>query len=206
MWHVFQMQGWFHFAWWTEYVLKPHHGGLFDPRNAPATAAAVIQSSWLMPALYVAGVLACVYHLANGVWTAGITWGVWTSPRAQTDRDRPVCGPRRRAARLGVAARSTEWKRCHCLSRRQTFCGRKETRICSAMTFHPLPLSRTRERGDSCTAPQPCPPLQRRRPDHDETAGDDRRRRPGRIGGGHETGRIGLRRRPDEPHARETLA
>ena len=102
IWHVFQMQGWFHFAWWTEYVLKPHHGGLFDPRNAPATAAAVIQSSRLMLALYVAGVLACVYHLANGVWTAGITWGVWTSPRAQRTATGSVRGPRRRAARLGV--------------------------------------------------------------------------------------------------------
>jgi len=33
--------------------------------------------------LYVIGILACVYHLANGLWTMGITWGVWTSPKAQ---------------------------------------------------------------------------------------------------------------------------
>jgi len=36
-----------------------------------------------MQAVYVVGVLACVYHLANGLWTFGITWGVWTAPRAQ---------------------------------------------------------------------------------------------------------------------------
>jgi len=33
--------------------------------------------------VYAVGVLACVFHLANGLWTMGITWGVWTSPRAQ---------------------------------------------------------------------------------------------------------------------------
>ncbi len=38
-------------------------------------------------AIYAIGVLACVYHLANGLWTMGITWGVWTSPRAQQRAD-----------------------------------------------------------------------------------------------------------------------
>ena len=33
--------------------------------------------------LYAVGVLSCVFHLANGIWTMGITWGVWTSPAAQ---------------------------------------------------------------------------------------------------------------------------
>jgi succinate dehydrogenase / fumarate reductase cytochrome b subunit len=32
--------------------------------------------------IYAIGVLACVYHLANGVWTMGVTWGVWTTPAA----------------------------------------------------------------------------------------------------------------------------
>jgi succinate dehydrogenase / fumarate reductase cytochrome b subunit len=27
--------------------------------------------------------LSCVFHLANGIWTMGITWGVWVSPAAQ---------------------------------------------------------------------------------------------------------------------------
>jgi succinate dehydrogenase / fumarate reductase cytochrome b subunit len=33
--------------------------------------------------LYAVGILASVFHLANGLWTMGITWGVWTSPAAQ---------------------------------------------------------------------------------------------------------------------------
>ena len=40
---------------------------------------------------YTVGVLACVYHLANGIWTAGITWGIWVSDRAQS-RALSVCG------------------------------------------------------------------------------------------------------------------
>jgi succinate dehydrogenase / fumarate reductase cytochrome b subunit len=98
IWHVFQMHGWFHFPWWSEHVLKPFGGGLFVPAHAPATAAAVIQSSTLVLALYAVGVLACAYHLADGVWTAGITWGVWTSPRAQRAMTR-VCA----AFGLGLA-------------------------------------------------------------------------------------------------------
>jgi succinate dehydrogenase / fumarate reductase cytochrome b subunit len=42
------------------------------------------------PLLYAVGVLSCVYHLANGIWTMGITWGVWVSPAAQKRADR-VC-------------------------------------------------------------------------------------------------------------------
>jgi succinate dehydrogenase / fumarate reductase cytochrome b subunit len=33
--------------------------------------------------LYAVGVSSCVYHLANGIWTMGITWGLWTSVGAQ---------------------------------------------------------------------------------------------------------------------------
>jgi succinate dehydrogenase / fumarate reductase cytochrome b subunit len=32
-----------------------------------------------------------VYHLAHGLWTAGITWGLWTTPGAQRRADW-VCG------------------------------------------------------------------------------------------------------------------
>ena len=40
--------------------------------------------------VYVVGTLSCVYHLANGLWTMGITWGVWTSAKAQA-RASVVC-------------------------------------------------------------------------------------------------------------------
>ena len=82
IWHVFHMHGWFRFEWWTEHIAVPLGGAKFDPENV-ATAVEVLKGSVLVNVLYVVGMLACVYHLANGLWTMGITWGVWTSPRAQ---------------------------------------------------------------------------------------------------------------------------
>ena len=32
---------------------------------------------------YVAGILATVYHLANGIWTSLITWGITIGPSSQ---------------------------------------------------------------------------------------------------------------------------
>jgi succinate dehydrogenase / fumarate reductase cytochrome b subunit len=90
LWHVFQMHGWFQFPWWIEHVARPLGGAKFVPDNAPVSAAAVIQSSIVMAALYAVGVVASVYHLANGLWTMGITWGVWTSPRSQQAASR-IC-------------------------------------------------------------------------------------------------------------------
>jgi succinate dehydrogenase / fumarate reductase cytochrome b subunit len=60
---------------------KPFGGGWFDAHHASSSASAALQSTVARIA-YVVGVLASVYHLANGVWTFGITWGIWTSPRA----------------------------------------------------------------------------------------------------------------------------
>ena len=55
----------------------------FDPEHAGSSASAAIQSSVIIVILYAVGLLSCVYHLANGLWTMGITWGVWTSPSGQ---------------------------------------------------------------------------------------------------------------------------
>jgi succinate dehydrogenase / fumarate reductase cytochrome b subunit len=82
-WHVFQMHGWFRFEWWTTTVARPLGGAQFIPADAAASAAQAIWGTWAMGAWYILGTLSCVYHLANGLWTMGITWGVWTSPRAQ---------------------------------------------------------------------------------------------------------------------------
>ena len=54
----------------------------FRPYNAASTLVEAMQG-WIWPAFYLIGMLACVYHLANGLWTAGITWGLWISPAAQ---------------------------------------------------------------------------------------------------------------------------
>ncbi len=85
-WHVFHMHGWFHFDAWLR-VAEPLGGAQFKPYNAASTLGAAMQAGgWagvVVPALYAVGVLSCVYHLANGIWTMGITWGVWVSPAAQ---------------------------------------------------------------------------------------------------------------------------
>ena len=83
VWHVFPLTGWLHLDWWTDHVARPLGGARFDPLHAPATAGAALQASWVVAAVYLLAALAVVYHFSNGLWTAGITWGVWTSPNAQ---------------------------------------------------------------------------------------------------------------------------
>lgn len=82
MWHMFHMRGWFHAELWRTYVDIPLGGANFRPYNAASTAGLALQSP-IVVTLYAIGILACVYHLANGIWAMGITWGVWTSPPAQ---------------------------------------------------------------------------------------------------------------------------
>jgi succinate dehydrogenase / fumarate reductase cytochrome b subunit len=82
MWHVFHMHGWLHFDAWMTNVAAPYGGALFRPYNAASSAGLALQNA-IVVILYAVGVLACVYHLANGLWTMGITWGVWTSEAAQ---------------------------------------------------------------------------------------------------------------------------
>jgi succinate dehydrogenase / fumarate reductase cytochrome b subunit len=71
--HVFSLKyGWF--------------GGTltFDPHRASATVGRHMQASFILPwIVYPLGVLASCYHLANGFWTAGITWGLTISAGAQ---------------------------------------------------------------------------------------------------------------------------
>jgi succinate dehydrogenase / fumarate reductase cytochrome b subunit len=82
-WHVFQTRGWINTDWWLDHVTKPLGGGIFDPKQAVnSSVQAVQQAPWVGP-LYAIGVLASVYHFANGLWTMGITWGLWTGRRAQ---------------------------------------------------------------------------------------------------------------------------
>jgi succinate dehydrogenase / fumarate reductase cytochrome b subunit len=81
-WHVFHLHGWFHFEGWLEGVAKPLGGANFKPFNAASTLG-IAMSGVVTQVLYAVGLLACVYHFANGIWTMGITWGVWTSAKAQ---------------------------------------------------------------------------------------------------------------------------
>jgi succinate dehydrogenase / fumarate reductase cytochrome b subunit len=71
IWHLYQLH----------WLGKPFGGGSFDPHHAASSAAVALQPT-LVGILYVVGVLATVFHFANGLWTLGITWGLWTSPAA----------------------------------------------------------------------------------------------------------------------------
>ncbi len=80
--HVFHLHGWFHSDWWMEKIAGPFGGAQFRPYNAASTLATAM-TGFLWPIFYVIGIVACVFHFANGIWTMGISWGVWISPKAQ---------------------------------------------------------------------------------------------------------------------------
>jgi len=86
-------------------------GGIkWDPEYASSTLAAALQGSTegfttlglLVSAFYMLGVSLLVFHLANGLWTAAITWGLTISERAQR-RWGYVC------AAIGVALMGAAW-------------------------------------------------------------------------------------------------
>ena len=88
--HVFHLHGWFHGEWWSRTVAEPLGMANFRPYNAASTLALAL-GGFVWPVFYLIGVIACVFHLANGVWTMGITWGLWISPSGQR-RASYVCG------------------------------------------------------------------------------------------------------------------
>ncbi|SMP70215.1 succinate dehydrogenase subunit C [Neorhodopirellula lusitana] len=89
--HVLHLHGWFHASPWLA-IVKPLGFANFYPYNAASSLAmSMDRFIWgFWPAFYLIGVLATVYHLANGLWTAGITWGLWVTPTAQ-ERATKVC-------------------------------------------------------------------------------------------------------------------
>lgn len=62
--------------------LKEIGGAQFDAEHASSSAATALRPLWIQ-LVYAVGMLSCVYHFANGLWTQGITWGIWTSAAAQ---------------------------------------------------------------------------------------------------------------------------
>jgi succinate dehydrogenase / fumarate reductase, cytochrome b subunit len=87
--HVFHLHGWFHGEAWLKNVAEPLGMAQFRPYNAASTLAKAM-AGYVWPVFYAVGVIACVFHLANGIWTMGITWGLWLTPRAQK-RANVVC-------------------------------------------------------------------------------------------------------------------
>ncbi len=80
--HIFHLHGWFHSEYWLNKIAHPMGMANFRAFNAASSLALALRGfTW--PVFYLVGVLACVYHFANGIWTFGITWGIWISPAAQ---------------------------------------------------------------------------------------------------------------------------
>ena len=108
LWHVFQTRGWLPDQWWMD--ARHPAAGRGDVRSAatrrPPPRRPSRRRRW-WPIAYVVGVLASVYHLANGLWTMGITWGVWTSPDAQRWANVPCAAGRA----VGLGAWSACWRR-----------------------------------------------------------------------------------------------
>jgi len=71
IWHITQLH----------WMGTPFGGGRFDPHHATSSAAVVLRPL-LITLLYAIGILSTVFHFSNGLWTLGITWGLWTSPAA----------------------------------------------------------------------------------------------------------------------------
>lgn len=75
MFHVWQMH-------WLGGI-GPLGGGEFEVDKAAKSAADALQSSGMWKWVYAVGVTATVFHLANGIWTALITWGITIGRRSQ---------------------------------------------------------------------------------------------------------------------------
>ena len=82
--HVMHLHGGIHAEGWLK-AIQNIGFGQFSPYNAGSTLVHAMNGGFgvIWPAIYLVGVLACVYHFVNGIWTAGITWGLWISPKAQ---------------------------------------------------------------------------------------------------------------------------
>ena len=78
--HVFQLHwiGRAFYGGWGVFEL----GDASDPLAAGTTAQAIQSALWVAP-VYFVGVLAAVFHLANGIRTALMTWGIAIGVKSQ---------------------------------------------------------------------------------------------------------------------------
>lgn len=82
--------GWNIFGWYTPFYVHGHtpegtEVALSSPSLAIALQGGVDQNLALaifVSALYIIGVYAAVFHWANGLWTAAITWGATTTTQS----------------------------------------------------------------------------------------------------------------------------
>ncbi len=140
VWHVLQM----HYLGAPLKRVNPELFASFDPHEAAPTAAAALQYSLLIQIVYAVGILASVYHLANGLWTMGITWGVWTSPQAQRRADY-VCsafGVALAAVGIGAMFGFTRYLHAPIVDLDGSQSPTRNVRITTAAGPSPLPLAR----------------------------------------------------------------
>ena len=64
--------------WTTRVVNVAHH----EDVNLCATMQGVVHNPWLL-AFSILGILSATFHLANGIWSFCIVWGITVSPRSQ---------------------------------------------------------------------------------------------------------------------------
>lgn len=109
LWHVLHMNGVIHAEWFRESIADALGLAQFRPYNAASTAAEAMQNP-IITALYTIGVLSCVFHFANGLWTMGITWGVWITPAAQKKASHVCLGLGAILAVVGMTAIVGLWQ------------------------------------------------------------------------------------------------
>jgi succinate dehydrogenase / fumarate reductase cytochrome b subunit len=74
--HVFSMKGWLGNGFADALKFIPEHA-------TESTANHFNAAWWVWSVVYPVGILASCYHLANGFWTAAITWGLTISAKSQ---------------------------------------------------------------------------------------------------------------------------
>jgi succinate dehydrogenase / fumarate reductase, cytochrome b subunit len=55
----------------------------FSGVEADYNLMATIVDNWISLTLYIIGIVSCIYHFVNGIWTFLITWGITVSPHSQ---------------------------------------------------------------------------------------------------------------------------
>ncbi|MDF2858454.1 MAG: succinate dehydrogenase, cytochrome b558 subunit, partial [Neobacillus sp.] len=55
----------------------------FSGVEADYNLMANIVDNWISLTLYIIGIVSCIYHFVNGIWTFLITWGITVSPHSQ---------------------------------------------------------------------------------------------------------------------------
>ncbi len=67
------------FHYWTTRLVQLHD---HESLNLFNQVQAAVANPWIY-AFYLAGILSATFHLANGIWSFSIVWGITVSPSAQ---------------------------------------------------------------------------------------------------------------------------